>query len=139
MKDFSDRNPVNIRSIFIGGLVILLAGLITIMVLFSGGSSIDADTPVYDNGSLKTTFSYHGPQPRDVWIQYSIFRQTGILSSTGVGEAQSFAMTFYTGNTLAACPVTLTPGEYKIFIYVLDREDDRAGRLAGFIRTITVE
>lgn len=38
MKDFLDRDPINPRNVLIGGLVVLLAGLIIILILFSGGS-----------------------------------------------------------------------------------------------------
>lgn len=138
MKDFLDRDPVNVRNIFIGGLVILLLGLGVILLIFSGGAPIDIDTPVYDSGVLKTTFSYGGDSPRDVWVQYSIFRQTNLLTSTEIGEPQSFALTFTKGNTLSECPVLLQPGEYKIFIYVLPREEGNHGRIAGFIRNIEV-
>ena len=74
MKDFLDRDPVNPRSVLIGGLVVLLAGLIIILLLFSGGAGVDADTPVYDDGVLKTTISYSGDEPQKVWVQYNIFR-----------------------------------------------------------------
>lgn len=137
MKDFLDRDPVNPRSILIGGLIVLLAGLIIILMLFSGGSGIDADTPVYDDGILKTTISYSGDDPLKVWVQYNIFRQNSVFSSTQIGGTFSFVETLEKGNTLSECPVELEPGEYKIFLYISTCAENPK-RLAGFIRTIQI-
>lgn len=137
MKDFLERDPVNPRTVLIGGLTVLLAGLIIILLLFSGGSGIDADTPVYDDGVLKTTISYTKDTPQKVWVQYNIFRQDGMFSSTQIGNTFSFAETLQKGNTLSECPVELDAGEYKIFIYISTYEDNPK-RLAGFIRTIQI-
>lgn len=137
MKDFLERDPINPRTILIGGLTILLAGLIIILLLFSGGGGIDADTPVYDDGVLKTTISYTKDTPQEVWVQYNIFRQNSIFSSTQIGDTFTFTETLRKGNTLSECPVELEPGEYKIFIYISTYEEN-AKRLAGFIRTIQI-
>ncbi|MBE6506333.1 MAG: hypothetical protein E7Z72_00185 [Methanocorpusculum parvum] len=137
MKDFLDRDPVNPRNILIGGLLVLLAGLIIILFLFSGGAGIDADTPVYDDGVLKTTISYSGDDSPDVWVQYNIFRQDGMFFSTQIGGTHSFKETLTKGNTLSECPVELEAGEYKIFLYISSYEDNPK-RLAGYIRTIQI-
>ena len=137
MKDFLDRDPINPRNVLIGGLVVLLAGLIIILFLFSGGSGVDADTPVYDDGILKTTISYTGDEPEKVWVQYNIFRQDGMFSSTQIGNTFSFVKTLTKGNTLSECPVELESGEYKIFIYISTFEENPK-RLAGYIRTIQI-
>ena len=137
MKDFLDRDPINPRNVLIGGLVVLLAGLIIILFLFSGGSGVDADTPVYDDGILKTTISYTGDEPEKVWVQYNIFRQDGMFSSTQIGNTFSFVETLTNGNTLSECPVELESGEYKIFIYISTFEENPK-RLAGYIRTIQI-
>ncbi|HJJ41543.1 MAG TPA: hypothetical protein O0X63_05195 [Methanocorpusculum sp.] len=137
MKDFLDRDPVNPRSVLIGGLVVLLAGLIIILLLFSGGAGVDADTPVYDDGVLKTTISYSGDEPQKVWVQYNIFRQDNLISSTQIGSTFSFVETLTNGNTLSECPVELDAGEYKIFIYISTYAENPK-RLAGFIRTIQI-
>ncbi len=137
MKDFLERDPVNPRTLLIGGLTVLLAGLIIILILFSGGGGISADTPVYDDGVLKTTISYDKDTPQKVWVQYNIFRQNGIFSSTQIGKTFSFTETLRKGNILSECPVELEPGEYKIFLYISTYEDN-AKRLAGFIHTIQI-
>ena len=137
MKDFLDRDPINPRNVLIGGLVVLLAGLIIILFLFSGGSGVDADTRVYDDGILKTTISYTGDEPEKVWVQYNIFRQDGMFSSTQIGNTFSFVETLTNGNTLSECPVELESGEYKIFIYISTFEENPK-RLAGYIRTIQI-
>ena len=137
MKDFLDRDPINPRNVLIGGLVVLLAGLIIILFLFSGGSGVDADTPVYDDGILKTTISYTGDEPEKVWVQYNIFRQDGMFSSTQIGNTFSFVETLTKGITLSECPVELESGEYKIFIYISTFEENPK-RLAGYIRTIQI-
>lgn len=137
MKDFLERDPVNPRTILIGGLAVLLAGLIIILFLFSGGSGIDADTPVYDDGVLKTTISSSGDKPQTVWVQYNIFRQDSMFTSTQIGDTFSFTETLRKGNTLSECPVELERGEYKIFIYISTYEENPK-RLAGFIRTIQI-
>ncbi|MBR4987441.1 MAG: hypothetical protein IKY81_02105 [Methanocorpusculum sp.] len=137
MKDFLERDPVNPRTILIGGLAVLLAGLIIILLLFSGGGGINADTPVYDDGVLKTTISYSDDELQDVWVQYNIFRQDGLFSSTQIGSTFSFAETLTKGNTLSECPVTLEAGEYKIFIYI-STYTENPKRLAGYIKTIQI-
>ncbi len=137
MKDFLDRDPINPRNVLIGGLVVLLAGLIIILILFSGGSGVDADTPVYDDGILKTTISYTGDEPEKVWVQYNIFHQDGMFSSTQIGNTFSFVETLTKGITLSECPVELESGEYKIFIYISTFEENPK-RLAGYIRTIQI-
>ena len=137
MKDFLDRDPINPRNVLIGGLVVLLAGLIIILILFSGGSGVDADTKVYYDGILKTTISYTGDEPEKVWVQYNIFHQDGMFSSTQIGNTFSFVETLTKGNTLSECPVELESGEYKIFIYISTFEENPK-RLAGYIRTIQI-
>lgn len=135
MKDFLERDPIPTRKLIIGGLAILLVGLIVILVLFSGSSGIDVDTPIYDDGVLKTTVTYSGEDTRDVWIQYNIFRQDNILSSTKIGDTFTFYETLSKGNTLSSLPIDLTSGEYKIFIYFSTVEDNPK-RIAAFIKTI---
>lgn len=137
MKDFLEPDPVNPRALLIGGLAVLLAGLIIILVLFSGGAGIEADTPIYDDGILKTTITYTKDEPQDVWIQYNIFRQENPFSSVQIGDTHSFVETLKKGNTLSLCPVFLEDGEYKIFIYISTLEDNPK-RLAGFIKTIHI-
>ncbi len=137
MKDFLERDPISPRNLLIGGLIVLLAGLIIILLLFSGGAGINVDTPVYDDGVLKTTITYSGDTPQDVWVQYNIFKQNDILTSTQIGDTFSFVETLKKGNTLSELPLDLEPGEYKIFIYISTR-DETPDRLAGFIRTIQI-
>lgn len=137
MKDFLEPDPVNPRTLLIGGLAVLLAGLVIILILFSGGAGINADTPIYDDGVLKTTITYSGDTPQEVWIQYNIFRQENPFSSVQIGETFSFVDTLEKGNTLSLCPVFLEDGEYKIFIYISTLEENPK-RLAGFIKTIQI-
>ena len=136
MKDLSDRDPINSRrTIIIIALLVLLAGLIIIFFMFAGGSNIDADTPIYVDGKLMTTISNSG-EDQQAWVQYNIYHQDG-LSSNQVGGTYSYVTDLKKGNTLSTCDVTLSPGTYKVFIYI-STYDANPVRIAGFIKDIEV-
>ncbi|HJJ39923.1 MAG TPA: hypothetical protein O0X25_00695 [Methanocorpusculum sp.] len=137
MKDLSDREPITSgRTIIILALLVLLAGLVIILFMFAGGASVDADTPIYVDGKLMTTISNSGDSQK-TWVQYNIYRQGG-LSSEQVGETYSYITELQKGNTLSTCDVTLSPGTYKVFIYISSCEENPV-RIAGFIKDIEVK
>lgn len=136
MKDLSGREPMSTtRVVVVGALIALVIGLVVILLLFAGGSSFDVDTPKYQDGKLLTTISNSG-EDRTVWVQYNIFYQEG-FGSEQVGDTFSYVTNLKKGNTLSTCDVTLKPGSYKIFIYI-SSYDEKAERLAGFVRDIEV-
>lgn len=121
--------------LIIGGVVCVLAAIALILV-FTGGTSLTAGTSVYENGVLTTPIHYEG-EPRDVWFQYNIFRQDTLLSSTQVCESESVLGTLTRGDFITELQIDLPPGEYKVFIYVLER-DDGTRRITGFIQNILI-
>ncbi len=121
--------------LIIGGVVCVLAAIALILV-FTGGTSLTAGTSVYENGVLTTPIHYEG-EPRDVWFQYNIFRQDTLLSSTQVCESESVLGTLTRGDFTTELQIDLPPGEYKVFIYVLER-DDGTRRITGFIQNILI-
>ena len=121
--------------LIIGGVVCVLAAIALILV-FTGGTSLTAGTSVYENGVLTTPIHYEGEQ-RDVWFQYNIFRQNTLLSSTQVCESESVLGTLTKGDFTTKLQIDLPPGEYKVFIYVLER-DDGTPRITGFIQNILI-
>ena len=127
----------DLRKLYLGGLILLIIGIAVILIIFSGGAHIDAKSSVYDNGVLTTTFSYDADEPHKVWVQYRILRVNSPFSTTEVLGLTSFVETFTKGDNYSRVEKRLDPGEYKIFIYVVDFEDMNK-RLAGFIRYIEV-
>jgi len=121
--------------LIIGGVVCVLAA-IALILIFTGGTSLTAGTSVYENGVLTTPIHYDG-EPRDVWFQYNIFRQDTLLSSTQVCESESVLGTLTRGDFTTELQIDLPPGEYKVFIYVLER-DDGTRRITGFIQNILI-
>ena len=121
--------------LIIGGVVCVFAAIALILV-FTGGTSLTAGTSVYENGVLTTPIHYDG-EPRDVWFQYNIFRQDTLLSSTQVCESESVLGTLTRGDFTTELQIDLPPGEYKVFIYVLER-DDGTRRITGFIQNILI-
>ena len=127
------------KTIIIAALLALLAGLIIIFFMFAGPSCIEADTPIYGDGKLTTILSNSGDNQK-TWVQYKIYRREG-FSCEQIGDIQQF--TYPTelrkGNTLSTCDVMLTPGNYKVFIYIYPYEgQDHPNRIAGFIKDIKV-
>lgn len=127
---------MNRKTLLIAGIVVIVAAVICIVLVLAGGSSITADTPVYENGVLKTSIHYDGEQ-KDVWFQYNIFRQDTLLSSTQVLDSLAVTGTLTKGDSVSELEINLEPGEYKVFIYVLER-DEGTKRITGFIRNIVI-
>jgi hypothetical protein len=121
--------------LIIGGFV-CIAAVIALILVFTGVNSITAGTSHYEGGVLKTPIHYDGEQ-RDVWFQYNIFLQDTLLSSTQVCESESVIGTLTKGNSAAELEIDLPPGEYKVFIYVLERTEG-TGRITGFIQNILI-
>ena len=134
--DLDERFSVNQKILLIIGIVVIIIIGVCLMLVLTGGASITAGTPVYENGILKTPLSYDG-EPIDVWFQYNIYRQDTLLSSTQVSKPVSVVGTLTKGDNVPELEINLDPGEYKVFIYVLERDEDTK-RITGFIRTIVI-
>ena len=143
MRDLYPRKPFAAlasptpRMIVIGFLTLLLIGLIIIMVIFANGVSIDANDTIYTDGKLKTIVNYHDETPQDIWVQYMIYREEGILSREKIGETYSYIMPLKKGQNLAEYKVKLEPGTYKVFIY-LSNTDPEPKRITGFIHSVEI-
>ncbi len=111
--------------LIIGGGVCFVAAVALILVL-TGGTSLTAGTSVYKNGVLTTPIHYDGDE-KDVWFQYNISRQDTLLGSTQVCESESVLGTLTKGDFNTEFQIDLPPGEYKVFIYVLERADGTPG------------
>ncbi|ABN06910.1 hypothetical protein Mlab_0738 [Methanocorpusculum labreanum Z] len=121
--------------LIIGGVVCIVAAIALILIL-TGGTTLTAGTSVYENGVLTTPIHYDGEE-KDVWFQYNIFRQDTLLGSTQVCESESVLGTLTKGDFTTDFQIDLPPGEYKVFIYVLER-DDGTRRITGFIQNIVI-
>ena len=144
MKDLSSRKPLSSaissaspRVLLIGFLILLLIGLVIIMFLFAGGSSVSADDTVYIDGSLKTVINYGEDLPQDYWVQYKVYRDDGILSRNQIGEVHSTIMTFKKGPNVAGYKIPLPHGDYQIFIYISTVEENPK-RVTAFVHSITI-
>ncbi len=112
----------------------LLAGLLFALVCIGGCVSVDAEDPVYANGNLTTIIHYDG-DVRDVWVQHTLYRVDG-LSSIKM-DTITLPYTFSTGRQICEIPVNLSPGSYKVHLYVLGR-GNTSDRIGAFIRTFEV-
>ena len=121
--------------LIISGVVCFVAAVALILVL-TGGTTLTAGTSVYQNGVLTTPIHYEG-EDKDVWFQYNIFRQDTLLESTQVCESESVLGTLTKGDFTTDLEIDLPPGEYKVFIYVLERADGTP-RITGFIQNIVI-
>ncbi|MCQ2376403.1 MAG: hypothetical protein MJ006_00155 [Methanocorpusculum sp.] len=143
MKDLSSRRfPVSFsnpspRVLLIGFLLLMLIGLVIILILFSGGSSMGADDTVYIDGSLKTIVTYGEDTPQDYWVQYKIYREGGFLSREQIGELYSYIMTFKKGPNVTEYKIPLQKGDYQVFIYISTVEE-HPKRVTGFIHPVTI-
>ena len=72
-----------------------------------------------------------------MWFQYNIFRQDTLLESTQVCESESVLGTLTKGDFTTELEIDLPPGDYKVFIYVLERTDGTP-RITGFIQNIAI-
>ncbi|MDO5844121.1 MAG: hypothetical protein Q4Q53_03110 [Methanocorpusculum sp.] len=132
------KDPVSMRNLYLGGFLLLIAGIIVILLVFSATPQIEAKEPVYSNGILTTEFTYSGDQPLTAWIQYEVFKEDGLFSSTSAAPMQSFIADFGKGQTtISKMPVILNSGKYKIFIYILEKEEPHK-RITGFIKYVDV-
>ncbi|HJJ28248.1 MAG TPA: hypothetical protein O0X70_02525 [Methanocorpusculum sp.] len=131
-NDSGDR-----KKIYIGGLIFLIIGIAVILIVFSGGAHIEVKSLSYENAEITTVFGYDSDEPRDVWIQYRVFKVNGPFSTTEIIENESQAATLVNGDNISRLKVALEPGEYKVFIYIIDYEDMKQ-RIAGFIRYVNV-
>jgi len=124
------------KTLLIIGSVVCVLAAIALILVFTGGNSLTAGTSVYEKGVLTTPIHYDGEQ-RDVWFQYNIFRQDTLLSSTQVCESESVLGTLTKGDSVTELQIDLPPGEYKVFIYVLERAEGTP-RITGFIQNILI-
>jgi len=124
------------KTLLIIGVVVCVAAVIALILAFTGGTSLTAGTSVYEKGVLTTPIHYNGEQ-RDVWFQYNIFCQDTLLSSTQVCESESVLGTLTKGDSVTELQIDLPPGEYRVFIYVLER-DEGTRRITGFIQNILI-
>ncbi len=121
--------------LIIGVVVCVVAGICLILAL-TCGTPLTVGTSLYEDGVLTTPIHYDGEQ-RDVWFQYNIFLQDTLLSSTQVCKSESVIGTLTKGDSVTELQIDLPPGEYKVFIYVLER-DDGTRRITGFIQNILI-
>ncbi|HJJ38547.1 MAG TPA: hypothetical protein O0X42_00285 [Methanocorpusculum sp.] len=133
-KALSSPSP---RMLLIGFLILLLIGLVIIMVIFSNGVAVDANDTVYSDGKLKTIINYHDENPEEIWVQYVIYREDGILSREKIGKTYSYILPLKKGQNLAEYKIKLDPGTYKVFIY-LSTTDPEPKRITGFIHSVDV-
>ncbi|HJJ29806.1 MAG TPA: hypothetical protein VJ857_03680 [Methanocorpusculum sp.] len=124
------------KNILIIGAALCILAVVCIILVFSSVPSLTVGTSVYEDGVLKTPVYYDG-EPRDVWFQYNIYMQDSLLSSTPVCESESVLGTLTKGGFDTELKIDLGPGEYKVFIYVLER-DAGTRRITGFIQNIII-
>lgn len=128
------KDTVSMRKLYLGGFVILIVGIIIILLVFSGAPQIEADDPIYSNGLMTTVFNYNSDEPLTAWIQYEVFKEDGLFSSVPAAPMQSFIADFRKDQiTVSNMPVILSPGKYKIFIYILEKDEPHK-RITGFIK-----
>lgn len=143
MKDLSSRrgsssrSGVSPRMVAIGFLVLMFIGLVILMVLFAGGSTIEADESYYIDGKLKTIITYNADEPQKVWVQHTIYREDDLLTREKIGETYSTTVDLVKGPNLVEYAVALDPGVYKVFTYI-STTDESPRRLAGFISMVDV-
>lgn len=143
MRDLSSRrissspSGVNPRVIAIGFLGLMLIGIIILMILFAGGSTIEADESYYIDGKLKTIITSSTDEPQKVWVQHTVYREDDLLTREKIGDTYSSVVELVKGPNLVEYPLVLEPGEYKIFTYV-STADDSPRRITGFISQIEV-
>ncbi len=61
---------MNRKTLLIAGIVVIVAAVICIVLVLAGGSSITADTPVYENGVLKFEIPYTNDLINGVYKEY---------------------------------------------------------------------
>ncbi|MDD1686887.1 hypothetical protein [Methanoregula sp.] len=111
----------------------VLAGTAALMVLIlcAGCVSTGIGDTWYDNRSVLVNISNTG-NPADVHVQVTIYRITGLTQEPyGVVSAPASLLT---GENTVAVPVGLSPGNYKLYVYILKDGD----RKTAVIRDITV-
>ncbi|HJJ47426.1 MAG TPA: hypothetical protein O0X39_00330 [Methanocorpusculum sp.] len=133
----SINDTVDRKKIYIGGAILLIIGIAVILIVFSGGAHIEAKSLTYNNGELAAVFGYDSDEPHKVWIQYRVFKVNGPFSTTEINGIDTQIATLQKGDTVSKFKLDLEPGEYKVFMYVIDFEDMKQ-RLAAFIRYINV-
>lgn len=127
----------DLKKLYIGGAVLLIIGIAVILILFSGSAHTEIKSLTYNDDNLTAVYTYDGDDPHKVWIQYKVLRVNNIFSTTEVIPMTSCIDTLVKGENVSSIPAKLSPGEYKIFIYIVDFED-MTNRLAGFIRYLEV-
>ena len=143
MKDLSSRrlssskSGVSPRMVAIGFLILMFVGIIILMVLFAGGSSIDADESYYIDGKLKTIITYANDDHQTVWVQHTIYREYDLFTREKIGDTYSTKIELVKGPNLIEYAVALEPGVYKVFTYI-STTDESPRRITGFISTVEI-
>lgn len=130
------RDQIDFKHIYAGGILLLAVGIVIILIAYSFAPAIDSQNPVYDNEELITEFTYSG-EPLDVWVQYNILRENNMFSYEKVSEPIFSHITLSKGAVKSVIPITLEPGKYKIFMYVLENESPNK-RISGFIKYLEI-
>ncbi len=130
----SALSPMVIAIVFV---CLMLIGLVVLMVLYAGGNTMDADDSVYIDGKLKTIINYNADTPQEVWVQYTIYRENGLLIREKVGETYSTRVILSKGLNLVEYATPLSTGTYKVFTYI-STTDETPKRMTGFISTVEI-
>lgn len=108
------------------GILLLFA-----LCISAGCVTTTVGTAVYENQSVRTTIHYEGVQP-DARVQVTAYRING-LGQELYGD-RVVPVSLIPGDNQVSVPLELTPGNYKLFIYILENNN----RSAAVIRDIVV-
>lgn len=111
--------------------ILVVAVLVMMMTLSAGCVSTAIGDAGYDNRSVRMNISNTG-EPVDVHVQVTIYRVANLTQEKY--SVVSAPASLLTGDNTIAVPVDLSPGNYKLYIYILKDGD----RKTAVIRDITV-
>ena len=112
-------------------LVLLCLGVLFVTLLFSGCTSVSIGTAEYANNTLSLPVTNTG-SPSVGYIQVTVY---GIKNNRQEETDVLYApLALQQGENTALIPGTLEPGQYKLYIYLIQNGE----RKAATIRDISV-
>lgn len=112
--------------------VLLCLGILAVILFFSGCTTIGIGNPEYDNNTISLPITNTG-NPSEGYIQVTVYK----IADNQQKETDVFyaPLALQQGENTAKIPGTLNPGQYKLYIYLI-QNGERAG---ATIRDIVVK
>ncbi len=103
---------------------------VLLFLLSSGCTSIDVGSAGYGNGTISLGVTNAGPAS-DGYIQVTVYAiRENLQTETGTYYAP---LRLEPGSTIARIPATLSPGQYKLYCYIIQNGERKTAAIRDIV------